>query len=69
MPSIKSRVNGLIVAIPPDAGRVVNRFATQGGNELIFEQQRNQRFRGDDEPVRVGGKAAKQRKQQDSELA
>ena len=38
MPSIKSRVNGLIINIPADARGVVGRFKTQGGNELIFNQ-------------------------------
>lgn len=41
MPQVKSRVNGLIINIPADAAGVVQRFATQGGNELIFEKQKS----------------------------
>lgn len=43
MRSVQSRVNGLQVAIPPDAIGVIGRFATKGGNELVFEQESNQR--------------------------
>lgn len=42
MPSIKSRVNGLEIAIPADAKGVIGRFATAGGNELVFEKQARQ---------------------------
>lgn len=38
MPTIKSRVNGLLVSIPADARGILNRFATRGGNELVFEE-------------------------------
>lgn len=38
MPFVKSRVNGLLVAIPNDARNVVHRFAVHGGgNELVFD--------------------------------
>ena len=38
MPFVKSRVNGLLVAIPNDARNVIHRFAVHGGgNELVFE--------------------------------
>jgi len=36
MPVIESRVNGLKINIPADARGVVHRFATKGGNELVF---------------------------------
>lgn len=38
MAQIKSRVNGLTIGIPADARGVVSRFATAGGNELVFEK-------------------------------
>lgn len=36
MPNIQSRVNGLIVTIPPQAKGLMGRFATRGDNELVF---------------------------------
>ena len=36
MPSIQSRVNGLIVNIPAQAKGLLGRFATRGDNELVF---------------------------------
>ena len=53
MPGSAKTASFAIVA--PDARGVVGRFATTGGNELIFEQKRNQAHRPDNEPVRVGG--------------
>ena len=38
MPQVRSRVNGLIINIPADAAGVINRFKTDGDNELIFER-------------------------------
>ena len=38
MPLVRSRVNGLIINIPADAAGVINRFKTDGDNELIFER-------------------------------
>lgn len=36
MPSIQSRVNGLVVHIPAQAKGLLGRFATRGDNELVF---------------------------------
>lgn len=36
MPQVQSRVNGLIINIQPQAKGVLGRFATNGGNELVF---------------------------------
>jgi hypothetical protein len=36
MPVVQSRVNGIKINIPADARNIVHRFATKGGNELIF---------------------------------
>jgi hypothetical protein len=36
MPSVQSRVNGLIIDVPADASGVLRRFKTPGDNELIF---------------------------------
>jgi hypothetical protein len=49
MPQVQSRVNGLIVNIPADARNVVGRFATKGGNELIFENLPKSRRRAVDQ--------------------
>lgn len=38
MPQIRSRTNGLIINIPADAAGVIGRFATAGGNDLIFDK-------------------------------
>jgi len=38
MPQVRSKVNGLIINIPADAAGVINRFKTDGDNELIFER-------------------------------
>lgn len=35
-PSIQSRQNGLVIAVPPEARGVLGRFATKGDNELVF---------------------------------
>lgn len=53
MSQVRSRRNGLILNIPADARGVVSRFATQGGNELIFDQPRNTRAAPEDKPLRV----------------
>lgn len=39
MPQVRSRVNGLIINIPADARGIIGRYATQGGNELIFDKR------------------------------
>lgn len=36
MPSIQSRVNGLIITIPAQARGLLGRFATKGENDLVF---------------------------------
>ena len=36
MPQIQSRVNGLLIDIPPQAKNLLGRFATQGDNQLVF---------------------------------
>lgn len=36
MPQIQSRVNGLIINIPPQAKGLLGRFATNGDNQLVF---------------------------------
>lgn len=36
MPTIQSRVNGLTIAVPPQAKGILGRFATSGANELVF---------------------------------
>lgn len=33
---VQSRVNGLLINVPTDARGVIGRFASQGGNELVF---------------------------------
>lgn len=33
---VQSRVNGLLINIPTDARNITGRFASQGGNELVF---------------------------------
>lgn len=33
---VQSRVNGLLINIPTDARGIIGRFASQGGNELVF---------------------------------
>jgi hypothetical protein len=60
MPQVKSRYNGLIVTVPADARGVIGRFHTQGGNELIFEQnakQKQKAMQEQDEPVKVKSEA------------
>ena len=34
--SVQSRVNGLVIAVPPMAKGMLGRFATKGENELVF---------------------------------
>ncbi len=59
MPVVRSRYNGLYINVPADAAGVMGRFATAGGNELVFDQKsikngRSQRFdRENEEPVRI----------------
>lgn len=60
MPFIKSRVNGLLVAIPNDARNVIHRFAVHGGgNELVFEPIKRKDFDAsrsiDSQPLGLGG--------------
>lgn len=43
MPTIQSRVNGLIVTIPAQAKGLLGRFATKGENELVFVKPKNVR--------------------------
>lgn len=43
MPNITSRVNGIHIAVPAEAKGILGRFATQGGNELIFDKPRGVR--------------------------
>ena len=38
MPQVMSKVNGLIINIPADAKGVINRFKSEGDNELIFDR-------------------------------
>ena len=33
---VQSRVNGLVINIPTDARGIIGRFASVGGNELVF---------------------------------
>lgn len=35
-PTVQSRKNGLIIAIPHEAKNVISRFKTPGDNELVF---------------------------------
>ena len=35
-PNIQSRVNGLVITVPPQARGMIGRFATRGENELVF---------------------------------
>lgn len=56
MAQVKSRFNGLIVNIPSDARGIVGRFQTQGGNELIFEQDARKRA-APEEPVKIESQA------------
>lgn len=39
-PTIQSRVNGLQIAVPPQARGVISRFATSNGNDLVFVKPR-----------------------------
>lgn len=58
MPSVKSRYNGLIINIPSDARGVANRFYTQGGNELIFDQSKRGKVKVEpDTPVKIDSEA------------
>ena len=34
--AIQSRVNGLVIMVPPMARGMIGRFATRGENELVF---------------------------------
>jgi hypothetical protein len=36
MPSVQSRINGLIIDVPADARGVLRRFTSKGDNELVF---------------------------------
>jgi hypothetical protein len=33
---VQSRVNGLVITVPPQAAGMLGRFATKGENELVF---------------------------------
>jgi hypothetical protein len=35
-PNIQSRINGLVITVPPQARGMLGRFATRGENELVF---------------------------------
>lgn len=63
MPFVKSRVNGLKIAIPNDARGVIHRFAIGGGgNELVFDPQKRKDYEAsralDSKPVTMGGPEA-----------
>lgn len=62
MPFVKSRVNGLRIAIPNDARNVIHRFAIQGGgNELVFDNIKRSDYessrRSEGAPIGLGSEA------------
>lgn len=59
MPEIRSRVNGLRINIPADAAGIIPRFATKGGNDLVFEKGSVGRPtpKGKDKTVRIKSEA------------
>lgn len=55
---VQSRVNGLKINIPTDARGVIGRFASQGGNELVFAALTEKQKTVDTEPVKIDTSAA-----------
>lgn len=70
MAFVRSRVNGLKIAIPNDARGIVHRFAIAGGgNELVFDgmsrKDHSASVQADTKPVEMGaGNAAQEPTQQ-----
>lgn len=54
--TITSRVNGIKIAVPPNARGVLRRFNTKGDNELVFESGATPRtdFGESKKPVKIG---------------